>query len=133
MLHTNAGRPVHRTPPGAAAAVDAVHSSADAQPHAVAPSARPTGGHASIVTIALTPEIVVSAAAGMVTMLSGAAMKPNEPACQRAIGVLTVHATNEATTASTAALRTSEHASERASGFHGIRFQHDSRASSHRR
>jgi hypothetical protein len=91
------------------------------------------GGHASAVAIAPTPAIVVSAAAGMVTMLSGAAMKPNEPACHSAIGVLMVHATNEDTTISTAVLRTSEHASERATDFHGILRHHDSVASSHRR
>jgi hypothetical protein len=130
---TNPGRPVHRTPPGADAAVDAVHSRADAHPHAVDPNARPMGGHASTVAIDPTPAMVVSAAAGMVTMLSGAAMKPNEPACHSAIGVLMVHATNDATTASTAALRTSEHASERAIGFHGILRHHESVASSHRR
>ena len=69
----------------------------------------------------------------MVTMLSGAAMKPNEPACHSAIGVLMVHATSEATTASTVALRASEHASERAIDFHGILRHHDSVVPSHRR
>ena len=60
-----------------------------------------------------TPAIVVNAASGMVSTLSGAAQPLAVPACAMAIGVLTVHATTDEITAAAAASATCRASSRR--------------------
>ena len=67
------------------------------------PRAAFAGSEIGAATDAHTPQIVVNAASGMVTTLSGAAHPLAVPACARAIGVLTVHATTDDTIAAAAA------------------------------
>ena len=73
-----------------------------------------------MVTIAPTPAMVVMAAAGIVMTLSGAAHPFMEPACHTAMGVLTVHATNAAISASSIDDRTIDAASLLATRLNGI-------------
>ena len=97
------------------------------------PHKRPTGGAMSVATTAPTPAMVVMAATGIVTTLSGAAHPFIDPACQTAIGVLTVHATSAAMTASATEDRNSEAPSLLAIQGHGNnRHQRDKRSSQRR-
>jgi len=102
-VHQDAGRPVHQMAPGRSSDPTAISSSARAHAAAVAPQAAPDASDRGAVTVAQTPAIVVNAASGMVSTLSGAAHPLAVPACARAIGVLMVHATTEETIAAVAA------------------------------
>ena len=106
MVHQDAGRPVHQMAPGRSSDPTAISSSARAHAAAVAPQAAPAASDSGAVTAAQTPAIVVNAASGMVSTLSGAAHPLAVPACARAIGVLTVQATTEESTAAAAASAT---------------------------
>ena len=89
--------------PGRSSDAIAISSSARAQAAAAIPKVAFAGSEIGETTAAHTPQIVVSAASGMVATLSGAAQPLPVPACARAIGVLTVHATTAETIAAAAA------------------------------
>lgn len=112
----------------------AVSPSMNAPAAATAPHAPPAAGDASTSAIVPTPAIVVSAATGMVRTLSGTASIATDPPCAAAMGVLTDHATVDATTPETHASATMPVASCRDHrGWPGIRASAPRMRSCHRR
>lgn len=105
-VHQRAGLPVHQMAPGRSSDPTATSSSARAHAAAVAPQAACAASDRGAVAAAQTPAMVVNAASGIVSTLSAAAHPLAVPACARAIGVLTVQATTEETTAAAAASAT---------------------------
>ena len=96
------GNPTTGTTAGMAPdACRAVSASTPALAAAIEPNTPAAVGHAPPSTIEPTPAIVVTAATGIVTTLSGAASTEIDPPCATAIGVLTIHATSDATVAAT--------------------------------
>ncbi len=96
--HVMPGRPVAEVEFGCSAATDAIHASDRTHSTETDPAHIAAVPRTPCVAIAIAPPMVASAAAGIVTTLSGAASHEIDPAWCRAIGVLTLQATSDAHT-----------------------------------